>query len=138
MREVLATAIHALGLTGQVRTLEKNHAYTTGCLADSERFLRDRFTPTDVPLDLVLFGSLARGEASERSDLDYLVVVHNLPQDVTLSRSFISAAEELRLKLGLEKPGATRTFGRLAFAPALTETIGLEEDTTDPLRTGSY
>jgi predicted nucleotidyltransferase len=42
--------------------------------------LRDRFS--DHLVAVALFGSAARGEAGERSDLDFLVVLRGIPKNL--------------------------------------------------------
>jgi len=86
----------------------------------------------DVQLDVVVFGSIARREASPESDADFLVVAYELlPEDRVerthdlLNASYVLLTEELKFK----PPGAQGMFGTVISAPDLTERIGLEADT---------
>lgn len=81
------------------------------------------------PIDVVVLGSLARGEASAQSDFDYLVISHGLSEDVDAGRRLIEAADDLCEKLGLEAPGPTGMFGDVMSAADLVERIGLDHDT---------
>jgi hypothetical protein len=83
------------------------------------------------PLDLVALGSLAREEVVERSDLDYLIVIHGVldPESVGLAREVIRLVERVRTdNIGLSAPGATKIFATTVSAPDLVERIGLEQD----------
>ncbi len=56
---------------------------------------------------IILFGSLARGEASETSDIDLLIVSEGLPERysdrVRLLRGILGGLEEVRLRLWRER-----------------------------------
>jgi len=92
--------------------------------------LRSRVPPEGCPFDVVVLGSVARFEASDESDFDFLIVAHQRPADPRLSRRLLEAIDEVRAsELNLSKPGATRMFGGVISAPDLTERIGLEQDT---------
>lgn len=86
--------------------------------------------PEDSPFDVVALGSVARSEASDQSDFDFLIVAHTRPSDPRLSRRLLEAVETVRQhELNLLEPGATRMFGGVISAADLTERIGLEQDT---------
>jgi predicted nucleotidyltransferase len=126
----LATAVDALGITEETRPLETASSFSRKPIEDARQFLSDKLSP-DLPIDVVVFGSIAREEASTASDLDSLVVTHGLLDDPGAGvREVIEALEQLRDdQLGLEAPGATGIFGKLVAAPDLVERIGLEDDT---------
>lgn len=92
-------------------------------------FLRSEAPALDEPVDVVIFGSYAREEASPGSDLDYLVVPHGLAKDVNATRTLRRAVAELLSHEGIAAPGPTNIFGRVVAAPDLTERIGLTDDT---------
>jgi len=91
--------------------------------------LRERVVHTDLPLDVLAMGSIARQEASAESDLDYLVISYGLTDEVDRARALIAAADDLCDELALSKPGRTGMFGEVVAASELVERIGLEQDT---------
>jgi predicted nucleotidyltransferase len=86
-------------------------------------------TPRLIPADtsLIVFGSLARGEWTQKSDLDWTVLV-----DGEVDGSHTEAARRVRKvaeELKLQEPGPTGMFGRLTFSHDLVHLIGGEDDT---------
>lgn len=86
-------------------------------------------TPPLIPADttLIVFGSLARGEWTHKSDLDWTLLV-----DGEVDGSHADAAREIRKaaeELQLQEPGPTGLFGRLTFSHDLVHLIGGEDDT---------
>ena len=130
MHPELANAVDALGIAEDTRPLEISSDFSRKLIDDSRRFLVERVS-SDLPVDVVVFGSIAREEATTASDLDYLVVTHGLLEDPGSGvREVIEALEQLRdVELGLDAPGDTGIFGKLVAAPDLVERIGLEDDT---------
>jgi len=59
--------------------------------------ITDRIVQEFAPEGLVLFGSVARGEASARSDVDLLIV---LPQEVPISRKLYQQWDEVFRHVG--------------------------------------
>ena len=76
---------------------------------------------------LVVFGSLARGEFTDGSDIDWTLLVDGItiPQHLTVARQI---ADELA-KLESKPPGRTGTFGNMASSHSLIHCIGGEDDT---------
>ncbi|MGH2639083.1 MAG: nucleotidyltransferase domain-containing protein [Rhabdochlamydiaceae bacterium] len=76
---------------------------------------------------LVVFGSLARGEYTDASDVDWTLLVDGItiPEHLTVARKISDALAELQSK----KPGRTGTFGNLASSHNLIHCIGGEDDT---------
>jgi predicted nucleotidyltransferase len=76
---------------------------------------------------LVVFGSLARGEYTDRSDVDWTLLVDGItiPEHLTVARQISDALAMLESK----KPGRTGTFGNLASSHNLIHYIGGEDDT---------
>lgn len=104
-------------------------------IADTERDLTELehiLLPSDGrPLaenvSLVFFGSLARGESTSQSDLDWTLLINGEvdPQHFSIRQSIrkkLRAAEKI-------EPGATGTFGGLAFSHDLVHCIGGQDDT---------
>ena len=84
--------------------------------------------PEDV--DAVVFGSIARREASAESDFDYLVVTREqMPDAGTLSRVQDRIVQVLRDQLQLKDPGSSGLFGTWVTTVDLYMWIGLEQDT---------
>lgn len=77
--------------------------------------------------DIVLLGSIARGEFSSQSDCDYFVLQNGAPPSTT--QALIKAAEEERERANLTEPGTQGVFGEIAVGANLFESIGLDSDT---------
>jgi predicted nucleotidyltransferase len=82
-----------------------------------------------VPADcaFVVFGSLARGEVTPGSDVDWTLLVDGQadPQHVAIAQSIKAKLDELETR----SPGPTQVFGELAFSHDLIHQIGGEADT---------
>ena len=90
-----------------------------------------RHPPTqDDDMDVAVFGSVARREATSVSDFDFVVVAHHVPRPgrVRITRDLLKGTQQVGEQLGLSNPGATGLFGKVLSAPDLTERIGLEQD----------
>lgn len=82
--------------------------------------------PTDEGT-LVVFGSLARGEYTADSDLDWTVIIDGIADS-----SHLKIVQSLRPELGgagFKVPGPTEVFGGLVFSHELIHAIGGDEDT---------
>ncbi len=94
--------------------------------------IRARVAQIALPADaaVVLFGSWGRGELTEHSDDDWLLLVDGALRDE--HRPAVAALREL---LGGEdrKPGTQGVFGDAVSAPALAGRIGLDGDTNRSL-----
>ncbi len=75
---------------------------------------------------IVVFGSLARGEATEESDVDWTLLVDGIADPEHMKSALIIKAKinELYKK----KPGPEGTFGTLAFSHQILNVIGGEDD----------
>lgn len=91
--------------------------------------------------DLIAFGSLARREATEQSDFDYLVVSTGLPSDTRIV-TLLNKADHLRRDWAVREgheidavppPGASGLFGTAVSAFGVIDRIGLQEDTNHSL-----
>lgn len=76
---------------------------------------------------LVVFGSLARGEFTEGSDVDWTLLVDGItiPEHLAVARQISDALDELKFKA----PGRTGTFANLASSHNLIHCIGGDDDT---------
>ena len=127
MHAVLEQAAVDLGFDATV--LRESAEYTREILKEVTRHLDSGGPPEDGTFDVLVLGSLAREEASGSSDFDYLIVAHQLSEDVRESRRLLAAVDDARKKANLRKPGSTGIFGRMISAADVTERIGLEDDT---------
>ncbi len=87
--------------------------------------------PLAENVDLVIFGSLARGEQTSRSDLDWTLLI-NGEVDAQHFLTFQTVRKKLH-DAGRIEPGATGTFGGLAFSHDLVHFIGGQDDTNKNL-----
>ena len=87
--------------------------------------------PLAENLSLVFFGSLARGESTSQSDLDWTLLI-NGEVDGQHSPLFQAIRKKLREAKKIE-PGATGTFGGMAFSHDLVHCIGGQDDTNKNL-----
>lgn len=83
-------------------------------------------------MDVVVFGSLARYEMAPTSDLDYLVVAHQL-SDAQNAHDVLLAAVALDRTLDHSPPGRSGMFRVVASAADLVNRLGLEPDTNHHL-----
>jgi predicted nucleotidyltransferase len=76
---------------------------------------------------LVVFGSLARGEFTDSSDIDWTLLVDGItiPEHAEVARQIGAALDLLQSK----RPGRTGTFGNIASSHNLIHFIGGEDDT---------
>jgi hypothetical protein len=75
---------------------------------------------------IVVFGSLARDEASEGSDTDWTLLVDGISDPL-----HVNSAQEIERRLilaGAIRPGPEGTFGSLAFSHQIVHWIGGEDD----------
>jgi Putative nucleotidyltransferase DUF294 len=87
--------------------------------------------PLAENVSLVFFGSLARGEATSQSDLDWTLLING-----EVDGQHSSLHQSIRKKLLDAKkipPGSTGTFGGLAFSHELVHCIGGQDDTNKNL-----
>jgi predicted nucleotidyltransferase len=90
--------------------------------------IREACEPLVLPdTSLVVFGSLARGEFTDASDIDWTLLVDGItiPEHLTVARQI---SEELA-KLKSKPPGRTGTFGNMGSSHNLIHCIGGEDDT---------
>jgi predicted nucleotidyltransferase len=76
---------------------------------------------------VVVFGSLARGEYTAGSDIDWVLLVDGIANPEHLTSSL--EIREWLLKNKYKQPGREGTFGGLVFAGDLIHRIGGEDDT---------
>ncbi|MEV7693272.1 DUF294 nucleotidyltransferase-like domain-containing protein [Microbacterium sp. NPDC089189] len=127
----------ALGEAGwddvRLPNLEAAFELSEDCIQRARKHLATELDGLDDRLDVVAFGSLARREMTTASDLDWLVVVHALPEERSAVQAALSAADGLRAVLSevgdVRAPGSSGVFGQMVSAVELVEVIGLQADT---------
>lgn len=129
----LTEAIVALGLQGAVPGLTSSIARSGAAIGRLREALAN-FDLGDGAMDVVAFGSLARQEYTAASDIDYLVLVDQMPSDPSVPHTLLqlvraaALAEEDLDGVG-KKPGDTGLFGRAVGIFDVINQIGLEGDT---------
>jgi hypothetical protein len=129
LHPVLETGCQALDV--ELPTLRGAHDRSENWIRDAKDYFAEQLADVeDDTLDIVFLGSIGRREASPESDLDFLVIAHQLIRESasTVPR-VMTAVDAFRNDLGLREPGGTGVFGRLVAAADLVERIGLDEDT---------
>lgn len=109
-------------------------------ISTARAHLTSRFTTSDLGVDVIAFGSLARHEVTKESDFDYLVVATGMPR-AGITNGLLDAADELRRIWATQEgrqhdtagPGTTGLFGQAIGAFDLVEQIGLQRDTNHSL-----
>jgi len=84
-----------------------------------------KYTSEDT--SLVVFGSLARGESTSKSDLDWTYLIDGEANSDHLKIS--QQIQRLFRSEGYEEPGPTGTFGNMAFSHDIIHQIGGQHDT---------
>lgn len=84
-----------------------------------------RIFSSDV--DLVVFGSLARNECTESSDVDWTLLIDG--QSRPEHYSFGHIVRDQLEKAKMQEPGSTGMFGQITFGHDLINYIGGEDDT---------
>lgn len=123
----------ASALSIQLPNLEQAAALTAEKLGDARAAVSEYIDNADVSdtenFDIVAFGSIARGEMSQGSDFDWLVIAGTYSKEPDDFTHYRRAAEFARERLGADEPGQSGLFGSVIGASELVNTIGLEEDT---------
>lgn len=95
--------------------------------------LTEAFDGADPPpdTDIVVFGSLARGEFTSGSDVDWTLLIDGSAKP--LHRKTAHQIATVLKKGGFGEPGTTGTFGNLAFSHETIHHIGGLRDTNENL-----
>lgn len=123
-------------LDDRVARVAKAHGIKLLTLTESAKFtderlieFRDRLSPLEGTypgqIDVVVFGSIARGEASPASDCDYLVVIDDLDA-VQHAGHFLTVMRAAVRDLTFNDPGQTGIFGTFTSSADMVGRIGLE------------
>ena len=81
---------------------------------------------------VVTTGSYARRDASEMSDLDYILINHLAASDQECAQAH-SAISELLVENGIRQPSTEGAFGETVTIPQLTTNIGGKNDSNEAL-----
>jgi predicted nucleotidyltransferase len=132
-------AASLLGVEDDILGLREAAEYSTRTIAAATQHLQERVNPDGIAVDVTVFGSYARQEASLTSDFDYLIIPHGVPEmgQIKVTRDLLRSVDDFIAKIpggqdddgSDRRPGATGLFGRIHSAPDLVEKIGLEQDT---------
>ncbi|MGA7695565.1 MAG: nucleotidyltransferase domain-containing protein [Candidatus Sulfotelmatobacter sp.] len=121
-----STASSAGSLNSEV--LRKAREASLRTREELDRHLSDeigKYTSEDT--SLVVFGSLARGEWTSKSDLDWTYLIDGEANSDHLKIS--QQIQRLFLREEYEEPGPTGTFGNMAFSHDIIHQIGGQHDT---------
>ncbi|MBK8263246.1 MAG: nucleotidyltransferase domain-containing protein [Nannocystis sp.] len=104
------------------------HLYAAARDSELERQRLTEAAAAAVPPDasMVVFGSLARGELTAGSDLDWTLLI-----DGPAARDHIHAVRQLSVALtdaGVRPPGPSGVFGNLTFSHPILHQIGGQDD----------
>lgn len=88
-------------------------------------------SPFGNDMDLVVFGSIARGECTSKSDVDWTLLIDG--QSNPRQESIASNVRGKIRDTGLHDPGPSGMFGQTSFSNDLIYCIGGEEDTNHNL-----
>lgn len=93
----------------------------------SSIILKDGVKPFDNDMDLVVFGSIARGECTSKSDVDWTLLLDGQsdPNDDDTGRYI----KKKMIETKLADPSPSGLFGQITFSHDLIHYIGGEEDT---------
>lgn len=142
LHRAIEEAATALRIDREIDALRTAAEWSEGRLAEAEAHIKGLISPEEAEIDVLVLGSYARGEASTKSDFDYLIVPHGLPPagSIRFTRDLLRAVDEFIERLGKlavdddddpsdRRPGGTGLFGQIQSASDLVERIGLEQDT---------
>lgn len=129
-----AESCNALGMNStQFPYLMQAMSESDSAIETARASLQEKFQGSVSSTDVVAFGSIARREATEQSDFDYLVMAYGLEPTGT-TRKVLTEADNIRfgfLKESSElgRPGLSGVFGKVVSAAEIVEIIGLQGDT---------
>lgn len=119
----------AAGLDLQLPALRESAQLSQGHVRDARTALEERLGGVLPEFDVLLYGSIAREEATPKSDFDFLVITFDLLPQQLSSQDLLHILDGVRKQLDLDPPGSSGLFGRLVAAQDVVETVGLEADT---------
>lgn len=128
MDQTLAAAAMKLGIRYELTNLNEAAIETK---RKTSGFLEalSRLELGDDEIDVVVFGSLARQEATIESDVDYLVLLHNYSCPPSAPHRLITETNKTIGDFDLNPPGASGMFGTTIAAADMIARIGLDGDT---------
>lgn len=115
---------------GEFEHLHRSHAFSKEITAKAREMLAESLSGFPEDVGIVAFGSLARGELTEASDLDQVAFFDTSKDE---AETAIAVADDLRKELEpgtvFKPPGATSLFGVAVPSRELLAAIGLDDDT---------
>ncbi|WP_192363404.1 nucleotidyltransferase domain-containing protein [Mesorhizobium mediterraneum] len=122
-----ATALNSLRGNDATRwsNIEKAVSLSRAKSAELAQLVGD-LLPTDEG-SLVVFGSLARGEYTADSDLDWTILIDGRAESLHLK--IVHSLKQKLKEADFKIPGPTEVFGGLVFSHDLVHAIGGDEDT---------
>ena len=111
----------------QVSAIEAAVAKSKEKQCEVQTALSELLDSLPVDLDLVICGSLARGEFTNGSDIDWTLMI-----DGAVDSNHLLIAKEVERRFreaGFQKPGPAGPFGNVAFSHDLVHLIGGDTDT---------
>lgn len=131
-------AIEHLGLAGQLPALASAVDRSEDFIARMRSALHDWAETGGIDargIDVVAFGSVARREYTLASDVDYLVLLTELPEDPAAPREILHHVKDLLDReaeaegASSKDPGASQLFGVTVGTYDILNQVGLEGDT---------
>jgi len=126
--EIQTPALHALGkkLDQRWPALEKAQAQARDRIRQISQILQDdKLIPSDA--GFVIFGSLARGECTSGSDVDWTLLIDG--QADPAHRRVAQQVDQTLVRAKLKQPSPGGVFGNLAFSHSIIHDIGGQNDT---------
>ena len=128
MDQLLSDAADVLGIRADLANLEEA-AGEAKAKTDGFRQALSTLDLSGEAIDVVVFGSLARQEATIKSDVDFLVLIHDYNCSPSAPLRLITTTNKTIEDFGLELPGSTGMFGTTIAAADMIARIGLDADT---------
>lgn len=133
----LKERLEAFGLdTPSFNALLSAYKFSERTIEEARQVLAKSFDTQRDFDDCLIFGSIARREATACSDLDYLLINASGSDslDETLPNRVFQALKELAPeRSSFTPPGTTGLFGRFISSSSLVSGIGLQQDTNETL-----
>jgi predicted nucleotidyltransferase len=133
MHEILESSLQRLGVdaVNLQNSAKKSKGFLDVAKETVARLLGEKYPESigKFPVELVVFGSIARQESSEASDFDYGLIVYEMVRNPKMLQDIRVAAEDARQAVQLGKPGSSKIFGSLISSSEFVDRIGLDADT---------
>jgi len=129
--------LQKIGLNEEnTKAISQNWKFSVETLEQLQKMIEDSFKDKESNNNIcvLVVGSFGRLEASNCSDLDYLVIYNGDEREHNSFRSFDNKISQILEKMGIQKPSGTgKTFVSPASINQLTTNIGGNKDKTQHL-----